>query len=212
MRAPVPLESRSAGPAHLRDCVRRYRGTLPANVVQALLDAAHEFEASEHAFAVVVDQTHAQQQRRLAQTGSNLRAVLAPRARRPVTETTRTLMQEATTGDGRPAPTAYAALLLATERGYTHELFLRATGFFVTLRHADTMPDARIDAFLVVRDGGYPFLLAFVREDRGIRLRFNCYIASRLEGELRDTHRVEVIECAASAHRRYTVPLQHAFD
>ncbi|MDR8032098.1 hypothetical protein [Burkholderia cenocepacia] len=59
---------------------------------------------------------------------------------------------------------------------------------------------------------GYPFLLAFVREGFGIRLRFNCYIASRLEGELRDTDRVEVIECAASAHRRFTVPLQHAFD
>lgn len=69
-------------------------------------------------------------------------------------------MQEATTGDGRPAPTAYAALLLAAERGYTHELFLRESGFFVTLRHADTMPDARIDAFLVVRDGGAPFCSA----------------------------------------------------
>ncbi|RQY93838.1 hypothetical protein DF016_10910 [Burkholderia stagnalis] len=121
-------------------------------------------------------------------------------------------MDEATTGDGRPAPTAYAALLLAAERGYTHELFLRETGFFVTLRHADTMPDARIDAFLVVRDGGYPFLLGFVRESLGIRLRFNCYIASSLEGELRETRSVEVVEWAAGAERRYTVPLRHAFD
>ena len=70
--------------------------------------------------------------------------------------------------NGCPAPTAYAALLLAAERGYTHELFLRETGFFVTLRHADTMPDVRIDAFLVVRDGGYSFLLGFVRESLGI--------------------------------------------
>lgn len=31
-------------------------------------------------------------------------------------------MQEATTGNGRPAPTAYAAPLLAVESGYTHEL------------------------------------------------------------------------------------------
>ncbi|WP_253191679.1 hypothetical protein [Burkholderia cenocepacia] len=80
-RAPVPPELRSASPAHLRDCVRRYRGTLPADVVQALLDAAHELEASEHAFAVVVDQKHALQ-RRLAQTESNLRAALARPARR----------------------------------------------------------------------------------------------------------------------------------
>ncbi|WP_058034881.1 hypothetical protein [Burkholderia pseudomallei] len=77
-RAPVPPESRSPSPAHLRDSVRRYRGTLPADVVQALLDAAHELEGSEDAFAVVVDQKHALQ-RRLAQTESNLRAALALR-------------------------------------------------------------------------------------------------------------------------------------
>ncbi|KVR14060.1 hypothetical protein WK13_12390 [Burkholderia ubonensis] len=64
-------------------------------------------------------------------------------------------MQQAATSDGRPAPTAYAALLLAAERGYTHELFLREVGFFVTLRHAGAMPDRQIDAFLVVNDGGY---------------------------------------------------------
>jgi hypothetical protein len=68
-------------------------------------------------------------------------------------------MQDASTGDGRPAPTAYAALLLAAERGYTHELALREAEFFVTLRHADAMPDPQLDAFLIVNDGGYPFLL-----------------------------------------------------
>jgi hypothetical protein len=57
-----------------------------------------------------------------------------------------------------------------------------------------------------------PFLLGFVREGLGIRLLFNCYIASSLERELRDTHTVDVIECAAGAERRYTVSLQHAFD
>ncbi|OXJ06920.1 hypothetical protein CFB39_38190 [Burkholderia sp. AU6039] len=45
------------------------------------VDAAHELEASEDAFAVVVDQQHALQ-RRLAQTESNLRAALAAHARR----------------------------------------------------------------------------------------------------------------------------------
>ncbi|WP_322080114.1 hypothetical protein [Burkholderia cenocepacia] len=121
-------------------------------------------------------------------------------------------MHEANTSDGRPAPTAYAALLLAAERGYTHELFLREAGFFVTLRHADTMPDARIDAFLVVNDGGYPFLLGFVREGLGIRLLFNCYIACSLERELRDTRSVEVVEHAAGEQRAYAAPLLHAFD
>ncbi|WP_260444890.1 MULTISPECIES: hypothetical protein [Burkholderia] len=80
-RAPVPPEFRSPSPAHLRDCVRRYHGILPADVEQALLDAAHELEASEDAFAVVVDQKHALQ-RRLAQTESNLRAALAEHAPR----------------------------------------------------------------------------------------------------------------------------------
>jgi hypothetical protein len=60
--------------------VRRYRGTLPADVEQALLDAAHELEASEEAFAAVVDQKHALQ-RRLARTESNLRTALALRPR-----------------------------------------------------------------------------------------------------------------------------------
>ncbi|CAG9191704.1 hypothetical protein [Burkholderia vietnamiensis] len=41
-----------------------------------MLDAAHELEASEEAFAAVVDQKHALQ-RRLAQAESNLRAALA---------------------------------------------------------------------------------------------------------------------------------------
>ncbi|PCE30220.1 hypothetical protein [Burkholderia ubonensis] len=56
--------------------MQQYRGMLPAGVEQALLDAAHELEASEEAFAVVVDQKHALQCR-LAQTESNLRAALA---------------------------------------------------------------------------------------------------------------------------------------
>ncbi|MDF3084380.1 hypothetical protein KPB01_26515 [Burkholderia sola] len=59
--------------------MRQHRCTLPADVVQALLDAAHELKASEDAFAVVVDQKDALQ-RRLAQTESNLRAALALRA------------------------------------------------------------------------------------------------------------------------------------
>ncbi|WP_321959272.1 hypothetical protein [Burkholderia cenocepacia] len=79
MPAPVPPAYRTPSPAHLRDCARRYRGTLPVVVEQALLDAAHELEASEDSFAVVVDQKLALQ-RRLAQTESNLRAALAQRA------------------------------------------------------------------------------------------------------------------------------------
>ncbi|MBJ9696936.1 hypothetical protein [Burkholderia cenocepacia] len=121
-------------------------------------------------------------------------------------------MPKATTGDGRPAPTASRALLFAAERVYTHELFPCETVFFVTLGHADAMPGVRIDAFLVVRDGGYQLLLGFVRESFGIRLLFNCYIASSLKGGLRETRSVEVVEWAAGVERCYMVPMQHAFD
>ncbi|MBY4803057.1 hypothetical protein [Burkholderia cepacia] len=53
--APVQPAYRSPTPTYLRECARRYRGTLPPDVEQALLDAAHELEASEDAFAVVVN-------------------------------------------------------------------------------------------------------------------------------------------------------------
>ena len=74
-RAPVPPEFRSPSPAHLRDCLRRYRGTLPADVTQALLDAAAEIEGSEQAFAELVEQKRALQQV-LAATQANLRAAV----------------------------------------------------------------------------------------------------------------------------------------
>ncbi|HDR9591553.1 TPA: hypothetical protein QDC37_000310 [Burkholderia aenigmatica] len=54
--------------------MQRYRGTLPADVEKALLDAACELEASEEAFAV--DRKDALQCR-LAQTESNLCAARA---------------------------------------------------------------------------------------------------------------------------------------
>lgn len=74
-RPPIPPAYRSPTPAHLRDCVRRHGGTLPADVAQALLDAAAELEGSEEAFAELVDQKQALQ-RALAQPQSNLRAAL----------------------------------------------------------------------------------------------------------------------------------------
>ncbi|MEB2607210.1 hypothetical protein SB461_11970 [Burkholderia cenocepacia] len=121
-------------------------------------------------------------------------------------------MDEATTGDGDSASTACAALLLAVERGHTHKLLPREAGRFVALRHADTMPDARIDAFLVVRDSDYSWQLGFVREGLGIWLQINRYIASSLESESRDTRSVDVTESAAGAERRNTALVQHAFD
>ncbi|WP_081472783.1 hypothetical protein [Burkholderia ambifaria] len=195
-RAPVPPEHRAPSPAHFRDCVRRYRGTLPADVEQALLDAAQELEASEDAFAVVVDQKHALQ-RRLAQTESNLRAALAPHARRDLSpEQPRPSWTKRPPATDAPHPPRTRRYCLRPSAATRTNCFCEAR-FFVTLRHADTMPDARIDVFLVVRDGGCPFLLGFVREGLGIRLLFYCYIACGLKRELRDTRAVEVVEHAA---------------
>jgi len=121
-------------------------------------------------------------------------------------------MQEAQTGDGRSITTDYATLLLVVERGYTHELFLREAGFFVTLQHAHKMPETKIAAFLVVNDGGYPFLLGFVRGSFGISLLFNCYIHPNLARDLQDTRTVEVVEKAEGDERAYQVELLHSFD
>ncbi|TPQ40410.1 hypothetical protein C2U71_22180 [Burkholderia ubonensis] len=68
-RAPIPPEYRSSSPARLQDCVRRYRGTLPADVEQALLDAAHELEASEEAFAAARGAPGARPARRTTRYG-----------------------------------------------------------------------------------------------------------------------------------------------
>lgn len=103
-------------------------------------------------------------------------------------------------------------MLLAIERGYTHVLLLREAGFFVTLKHADKMPDIRIDAFLAVNDGGYPFLLGFARGSLGIRLVFNCYIHASLSRDLHDVREVEVIEIAEGVERKYQAELLHSFD
>lgn len=74
--AGIPLADPST-PAGLR---ARRHGTLPADVAQALLDAAAELEASEEAFAELVEQKR-ELQRRLANCESNLRAALARPAR-----------------------------------------------------------------------------------------------------------------------------------
>ncbi|MET3620114.1 hypothetical protein [Burkholderia ambifaria] len=56
--------------------VYEYRRTLPADVVQTLLDAATEIEGGEHAFADVVEQKPALQ-RALAATRSTVIPELA---------------------------------------------------------------------------------------------------------------------------------------
>lgn len=82
----------------------------------------------------------------------------------------------------------------------------------VTLKHAKTMPETKIAAFLVVNDGGYPFLLGFVRETCCIRILFNYYVHPNLARDLRDARTVDVVEKAADNERAYQVELLHSFD
>ncbi|MBB1636091.1 hypothetical protein A9975_35265 [Cupriavidus sp. UME77] len=69
----MPAEFTSKTPGRLRCYAQRYSGKLPAEVQQALLDAANEIEASEEVFATVVDQKRELQQK-LSHTESNLRS------------------------------------------------------------------------------------------------------------------------------------------
>ncbi|WP_146075234.1 hypothetical protein [Burkholderia anthinoferrum] len=67
----------------------------------------------------ILDPPYVAGRRRLILMDNSISALTA---HRQLTRTISTSMQEATTGDGRPAPPSYAPLLLATERGYVREL------------------------------------------------------------------------------------------
>lgn len=117
-----------------------------------------------------------------------------------------------TPSNGRVVTADEAQASLDAMTGYSAELFLRESGFHVTLTHTEALPTAKIDAFLVVSDGGYPFLLAFTRGGFGVNLALNRYIAVNLERDLRNERHVEVSESAPDGQRSYRVELLHSLD
>lgn len=85
--------------------------------------------------------------------------------------------------------------------------------FEVTMSYADAaLPDAKLGLFLVVNDGGYPFLLGCLRTSWGMEVRYNSYINPLLERDLHDIATVDVVELAGAEKRTYQVPLLHCFE
>lgn len=87
--------------------------------------------------------------------------------------------------------------------------------FRVTLEYKTTIPAGMkpVDAFLVVNDGGFPFLLGFKRHSSGIGLVINLYIAPALERDLRDLKSVDLVEVGSDGERtQKEVELLHSLD
>lgn len=85
--------------------------------------------------------------------------------------------------------------------------------FEVTMSYLDTvLPDNKLGLFLVVNDGGYPFLLGCARTSWGMDVRYNSYINPLLERDLTGITTVDVAELAGAEKRTYQVPLLHCFE
>ena len=85
--------------------------------------------------------------------------------------------------------------------------------FEVTMSYLDTaLPDNQLGLFLVVNDGGYPFLLGCIRTSWGMDVRYNSYINPLLERDLTGIATVDVVEVSGAQKRTYQVPLLHCFE
>lgn len=85
--------------------------------------------------------------------------------------------------------------------------------FEVTLSYPDTMlPNDKLGLFLVVNDGGYPFLLGCTRTSWGMDVRYNSYINPLLERDLTSIATVDVVELTGAEKRTYQVPLLHCLE
>lgn len=74
------------------------------------------------------------------------------------------------------------------------------------------LPDKKLGLFLVVNDGGYPFLLGCTRTSWGMDVRYNSYINPLLERDLTGIAMVNVVEVAGAEKRTYQVPLLHCVE
>lgn len=118
----------------------------------------------------------------------------------------------ARTANGQRVTISDCEHLLAVYQGFESELIVSDTAFNVAMRHRGPMPDEPIGLFLVVNDGGYPFLLGFRRTSWGMEARYNSYINPLLEADLREFDEVDVEEIDAAGRRAYRVPLRHSFE
>jgi len=95
-----------------------------------------------------------------------------------------------------------------------YDLVVRKNSVRVRIRYHDNpIPDKQIDIFLVVNDGGYPFLVGCVLTSYGVEVRDQChYITKEVETDLRKMKEVEVVEVNNVERREYRVRLLHCFE
>lgn len=121
----------------------------------------------------------------------------------------------ARTASGSAVSLSDCEQLLAQRLGFESNLAVwdEPPRFEVTLSYLDAaLPDAKLGLFLVVNDGGYPFLLGCVRTSWGMDVRYNSYINPLLERDLTGITTVDVVELAGAEKRTYQVPLLHCFE
>ncbi|HHH9566542.1 TPA: hypothetical protein ACP33B_004650 [Pseudomonas aeruginosa] len=118
----------------------------------------------------------------------------------------------ARTANGERVTLSDCERLLAVHQGFESDLVVSDTAFNVAMRHRGPMPEEPIGLFLVVNDGGYPFLLGCARTSWGMEIRYNSYINPLLEADIREIGVVDVEEFDAAGHRAYRVPLRHSFE
>lgn len=118
----------------------------------------------------------------------------------------------ARTANGERVTLSDCEHLLAVHQGFDSDLIVSDTAFNVAMRHRGPMPEEPIGLFLVVNDGGYPFLLGCARTSWGMEVRYNSYINPLLEADIREIVGVDVEEIDAAGRRAYRVPLRHSFE
>lgn len=133
----------------------------------------------------------------------------------PISAASRPDRRVARTANGEGVSLADCERMLAQHQGFESNLAVRDEPpfFEVTLSYLDgVLPECKLGLFLVVNDGGYPFLLGCTPTSWGMDVRYNSYINPLLERDLRSIAVVDVAEIAGAEKRTYQVPLRHCFE
>ncbi len=133
----------------------------------------------------------------------------------PISAATKPGERVARTANGRAVSLTDCEQLQAQRLGFESNLAVwdEPLRFEVTLSYLDALlPDDKLGLFLVVNDGGYPFLLGCTPTSWGMDVRYNSYINPLLERDLRGITAVDVVELAGAEKRTYQVPLRHCFE
>lgn len=133
----------------------------------------------------------------------------------PISTAARPDRHVARTANGKGVSLADCETIQARLLGFESNLAVHdePPRFEVTLSYLDTaLPDGNLGHFLVVNDGGYPFLLGCTPTSWGMDVRYNSYINPLLERDLRGITVVDVVEIAGTEKRIYQVPLRHCFE